>query len=213
MERAKALLWDNDGILVDTEPLYMGVTRDIMAEVGVGLSVDEFREISLERGQSCFELVRNAGFEEVEIDRLRDRRDAAYHARVSSGVPLMKGARETLEALHGKIPMAIVTSSHPEDLYAIHRAHALEVFFDAVVASGDYVRHKPHPDPYLEGAARLGVDPQSCVAVEDTQRGMRAALAAGMECWVIPHALSEDSDFTGAHRILDNISEVEGLIL
>ena len=64
MGRAKALLWDNDGILVDTEPLYMGVTREIMAEVGVGLSIDEFREVSLERGQSCFELVRAAGFEQ-----------------------------------------------------------------------------------------------------------------------------------------------------
>ena len=213
MGRAKALLWDNDGILVDTEPLYMGVTREIMAEVGVGLSVDEFREISLERGQSCFELVRAAGFGQAEIDRLRQRRDEAYHARVSSGVPLMKGARETLEALHGRIPMAIVTSSHPEDLQVVHRAHGLESFFEAVVASGDYVRHKPHPDPYLEGAARLSVEPQDCVAIEDTQRGMRAALAAGMECWVIPHALSQDSDFTGAHRTLENIREVEALIL
>ena len=67
MGRAKALLWDNDGILVDTEPLYMGVTREIMAEVGVGLSIDEFREVSLERGQSCFELVRAAGFEQEKF--------------------------------------------------------------------------------------------------------------------------------------------------
>ena len=94
MGRAKALLWDNDGILVDTEPLYMGVTREIMAEVGVGLSIDEFREVSLERGQSCFELVRAAGFERglramhIELPSSADYRQACM-MRVFVGVEIL----------------------------------------------------------------------------------------------------------------------------
>ena len=204
-----ALLWDNDGILVDTEPLYMKVTRDILAEVDVGLSLEQYREVSLKQGQSCFDLARSAGIDEVSIERLRRRRDEAYHARVLKGVDLMLGARETLRALHGRLPMAIVTSSHPENLHAMHRDHEIDIFFDTVVASGDYARSKPHPDPYLEAASRLGVNPRSCVAIEDTERGLQAAVAAGMECWVIPHALSEGSDFSSAHRILSNIREVE----
>lgn len=208
----KTLLWDNDGVLVDTEPLYFEATREALGRVGVDLSLEGYRDLSLTQGRSCFDLARHAGVPDDTIDRIRRERDSAYRVRVSAGVELIDGARETLSALHGRLPMAIVTSSRPENLHAAHRHHGLDVFFDLVVASGDYARSKPHPDPYQVAASRLGVEPGDCVAVEDSERGMCAALAAGMQCWVIPNALTCHGDFGDAHRVLSSIREVASLV-
>lgn len=204
----RALLWDNDGVLVDTEHLYLEATRDALAELGVALDLEAYRALSLTEGRSCFDLARDAGVAKEAIEAKRRERDARYHARVRAGVELIAGVRETLDALHGRLPMAIVTSSRPENLHAAHRHHAIDRYFDLVVASGDYARSKPHPDPYLEAAGRLGVAPEDCLVVEDSERGLMAALAAGMECWVIPNDLTRLGDFTRAHRVLESVREV-----
>jgi len=204
----RALLWDNDGVLVDTEHLYFEATKDALAALDVALDLDGYRKLSLTDGRSCFDLARDAGVAEEAIEARRRERDARYHARVRAGVELIEGVRETLAALHGRLPMAIVTSSRPENLHAAHRHHGIDRYFDLVVASGDYARSKPYPDPYLEAAARLGVAPADCLVVEDSERGLMAALAAGMECWVIPNALTRLGDFTRAHRVLQDVREV-----
>jgi len=204
----QALLWDNDGVLVDTEHLYFEATRDVLATLGVALDLDGYRALSLTQGRSCFDLAREAGVEAERIEAMRRERDARYHARVRAGVELIAGARETLEALHRRVPMAMVTSSRPENLHAAHRHHGIDRYFDLVLASGDYPRSKPHPDPYRIAAERLGVAPADCLVVEDSVRGLQSALAAGMECWVIPNALTHGGDFGRAHRVLESIREV-----
>jgi HAD superfamily hydrolase (TIGR01509 family) len=204
----RAILWDNDGVLVDTEHLYFGATRDALAGLGVALDLDGYRALSLTQGRSCFDLAREAGVDDGAIDAARRERDAVYHARVRAGVELIDGVRETLEALHGLLPMAIVTSSRPENLHAAHRHHAIDRYFELVLASGDYARSKPHPDPYLTAAERLGLAPEDCLVVEDSARGLQAAVAAGIECWVIPNALTVRGDFSCAHRVLGTIREV-----
>ncbi len=204
----QVLLWDNDGVLVDTEHLYFEATRDALAGTGIELTLDHYRELNLRQGRSCFDLALAAGVPTETTERLKRERDAAYHARVCAGVELIDGVFDTLAALHGRIPMAIVTSSRPENLHAVHRHHGIDRFFDLVVASGDYARSKPHPDPYLEAATRLGVDPAICTVIEDSERGLRAALAAGMQCWVIPNELTRSANFSGAHRILSGVREV-----
>ena len=204
----QAILFDNDGVLVDTEQLYFEATRAALATLGVALDEEGYRALSLREGRSCFELAREAGVSEEAIDARRRERDARYHARVLEGVPLLDGVHEALAALHGRHRLAIVTSSRPENLRAVHRHHGLERYFELVVALGDYARSKPHPDPYLEAAARLGVAPADCLVVEDSERGLRAALAAGMECWVIPNALTQGGDFRGAARVLAGAREL-----
>lgn len=204
----QVLLFDNDGVLVDTEHLYFEATRDVLATAGIALTLDHYRELNLRQGRSCFDLARDVGVSDDAIEGLKRVRNDAYHARVREGVELIDGVWDTLSALHGRLPMAIVTSSRPENLHAIHRHHGIDRFFDLVVASGDYERSKPHPDPYLEAARRLGVDPSVCTVIEDSERGLRSALAAGMQCFVIPNALTRSADFRGAHGMLSSIREV-----
>jgi HAD superfamily hydrolase (TIGR01509 family) len=143
-----------------------------------------------------------------EINGMRARRDARYLERLHRGVELLDGVAETLATLHGRVPMAIVTSSKRDHFDAIHAPLGVRAYFELVVASGDYEHGKPHPEPYLTAAKRLDVDPQRCLVVEDTERGLRAANRAGMACLVVPHELTRDSDFVGSRKVLGSVREV-----
>jgi HAD superfamily hydrolase (TIGR01509 family) len=208
----QAILWDNDGVLVDTEHLYFEATRAALESLGVAMTLDQYREISLRQGRSCFDLARDEGAREEDIRRVRDQRDLSYHARMHEGVPLLDGVHETLSALHGRLPMAIVTTTDTPNFDAIHGPHDTHRFFDFVLANGMYEHSKPHPAPYLTAAAKLGLAPEACLVVEDSERGLQAATRAGMKCLVIPHALTTGGDFGAAHRVLSSVRDVPQVV-
>jgi HAD superfamily hydrolase (TIGR01509 family) len=213
MRRApKAVFWDNDGVLVDTEPLFLQATREHLGPYGVEISEALYVDFSMRQGRSLFELIAARGASEEEIARVRAERDARYMALIEAGVRVIEGVREALEALAGRQPMAIVTASGREHFERIHEPLGLLGHFDFVLASGDYENHKPHPDGYLAAARRLGLDPEDCLAVEDSERGLQAATAAGMPCVVVPGRLSRGGDFRAAQRVLDNVRELPGLL-
>ena len=203
-----ALLFDNDGVLVDTEPLFLRATQELLATVDIQVTAEDYREISMRQGRSVFDLAAERGISDAEIESLRMRRGERYTELIEEGVLVLDGVVESVERLHGMIPMAIVTSSSRDHFDHIHRQTGLTRFFDFVLAQGDYAHHKPHPAPYLAAAKRLGVDPDRCLAIEDTERGLRSARTANMPCVVIPNALSESGDFESACRILASMKEL-----
>ena len=208
----QALLWDNDGVLVDTEHLFFEATRDVLAGAGVTLDLATYQDRTLRRGASCFDLVAERGLDAGAVARMRADRDALYHERLQDGVALLDGVEETLARLHGRLPMAIVTSCQPGHFAAIHAGLGILRYFDFVLTSGDYERHKPHPEPYLRAAARLTVRPESCLVVEDTERGLASAIAAGMTCLIVPHELTRGGDFTGSHAVLSSVRAVPDVL-
>jgi HAD superfamily hydrolase (TIGR01509 family) len=204
----RAILWDNDGVLVDTEPLFLQATRDALARVDIVLELAQYVEISLARGGSCFDLAAERGVSDDEIEELRVWRNVRYSQLLRGGVRVFEGVTKSITALHGRFPMAIVTSSNPEHFDEIHQPLGLVDYFEFVLTNGDYVRHKPHPEPYLRAAERLGLEPESCLVVEDTERGLDAALAAGMRCVVVPHELTRQADFRRAHGVLESLHDL-----
>lgn len=198
------LFWDNDGVLVDTEPMYFRASAEILAEADVHLTRERFVDLSLRQGRSVFDLLPDRS----DRHRLRARRDRRYAELLEQGVAPMAGARETLRNLHGRVKMAIVTSSHREHFEIIHRHTELLGFFDFVLTREDYPRTKPHPDPYQMALTRSAGAARHCLVVEDSQRGLDAAVAAGLSCLVIPGTLNADSDFASAHAILKDLSQV-----
>jgi len=207
-----AVLWDNDGVLVDTEPLYLRANQVILARAGIELTEAVYQDLSLRQGASVFALAEQRGFPREQIDAMRADRDALYSELLDAGVDVLDGVRASLDALHGRVRMGIVTSSQPIHFERIHRTTGLLDYFEFVLASGDYDRHKPHPDPYLAGATRMAVRPERCLAIEDTERGLLSAVAAGMRCIVVPRPLSRDGDFRSAHRVLRSSAEIPGVV-
>ena len=120
----------------------------------------------------------------------------------------MDSAEQVLQTLFGHYTMAVVTTAHGEHFDIIHQRTGFKRFFDFILTREDYGESKPNPEPYLTALKKSGYQPQECLVIEDTERGLTAATAAGIKCWVIPTALNLESDFSAADKILKHISEV-----
>jgi HAD superfamily hydrolase (TIGR01509 family) len=207
MERA-TVLWDNDGVLVDTEFLYFRATQEVLASVGIELTQEQFVEISLKLGRSAFELVAQRGLSFERVERLREARNSTYAASLRQTAVAIDGVEEVLRHLHGQFAMGVVTSSRREHFDIIHRASGLLPYFDFVITREDYDRSKPHADPYLTAIARHDLDRANCVVVEDSERGLLSAKAAGLRCLIVPNGLTAGGDFRDAFKVLPSIREV-----
>jgi HAD superfamily hydrolase (TIGR01509 family) len=204
----KAIFWDNDGVLVDTEHLYFEATRRVLARIGVTLTETLFHELFLVHNRGAWHLAEAAGVAPDSLARLRADRDALYGELVRREGLVIQGVEAALSQLEGHFRMAIVTSSHRDHFEAIHRGTNLLRFFEFVLTREHYRRSKPEPEPYLAALARTGLPPSECLVIEDSERGLRAAKAAGLACWVIPTALTRAGDFRAADRVLGAVGEV-----
>jgi HAD superfamily hydrolase (TIGR01509 family) len=207
----KAILWDNDGVLVDTEPWYFEASREALRGLGVEIGEAEYVEVSLNQGASVFDVAAARGVSAERIEAARAARNMHYSALLAR-TELIPGVRETLESLYGRLPMAVVTSSRPEHFALQHGRTGSLRFFEFVLTGADCTRHKPDPEPYLLAAERLCLEPAECLVVEDTERGLVAATRAGMRCAVVPRGLSARGDFSSALRVLERIEQVPELV-
>jgi len=204
----KAIFWDNDGVLVDTERLYFQATQDVMAAAGVPLSHGDYVEFFLRQGTGAWHLLTERGASEDEIARLRQDRNDRYSDLLRQHASAIDGVSGTLEQLRGKYVMGVVTSSRKDHFDVIHERCDLLRYFDFILTSADFPRVKPHPDPYLMAIERAGVEPEECIAIEDSERGLEAATAAGIRCIVIPTPLTRGGRFDAAFRVVDGIEDV-----
>jgi HAD superfamily hydrolase (TIGR01509 family) len=209
----KALLWDNDGVLVDTERWYFQATREVLAEVGIDLTEALYFEHFLASDNGVSHVAAARGLSETEIARLRQQRDALYEHHLAHQPLPIPGVRETLHALRPHFTMGIVTSSRRVHFETIHQRTGFLEYFDFAITSDDCENCKPAPDPYLQAIARSGFLTASCLAIEDAPRGLVAARAAGLDCWIVPTTLSRYADFSRAARTLSGVTEVASLLL
>ncbi|MET0285926.1 MAG: HAD family phosphatase [Polyangiales bacterium] len=192
------LLWDHDGVLVETEGLYLRATREVLASVGVALDEELYRQLFLIQNVGAWHLVQ--GKSDDELAALKRRRGERYTELLRAGDTYIPGALAMIAELASRHRMAIVTSSRRAHFDAIHEGRALPGHFELILAREDYQESKPDPEPYLTAMARMNVSPAQCLVIEDSERGLRAAHAAGVRCWVIPSPLTRDSDFSRAER-------------
>jgi len=202
----EVILWDNDGVLVDTEELFFSATCDALARAGVALTRDYYLECVMTNGRSVlFELAERNGWTDEQVRTLRSERDTAYAELLRSRDLAMEGVAETLRLLRGKARMGVVTSSSRADFDLAHRRSGSLEFFELIVACEDYVEFKPHPEPYLTALRLLSVSPRNCIAVEDSERGLKSALVAGIRTIVVPNRMTRGGTFAGAAAVLDGV--------
>jgi len=204
----EAILWDNDGVLVDTEGLFFQATRDALAGAGVELTLEQFLDLSMRQGRSAFDLVAQQGWASEQLGALKERRDVDYVRILQQQTRVLEGVLQTLRELQGSLRMAIVTSCRRRHFEVMHASTRLEEFFEFVLAREDYGRAKPDPEPYLLALERLGLTADQCVAIEDSERGLAAARAAGLRCLVIPNEMTRGCNFEGATAVLESAAAV-----
>lgn len=208
----KAILWDNDGVLVDTEHLYFRATREILAARGIEITETQYLELFLQQSRGILYFAHEHGWSDAELDTVRRERSTLYSALLREHSRVIDGVEEVLAALHGRYTMGIVTSSQREHFDIIHRKSGLLRYFDFVLTSGDYSQPKPHPEPYLKAVERAGVTNDECIVVEDSERGLASATAAGLKCIIVPSRLTAGRPFTGALHVARDIRELPRLI-
>lgn len=179
--RRRAVIFDVDGVLVDSYAAHFESWREVLEQNGLELTEDGFARTF---GRTSREIIAQFWGDDVDPERSReidDRKEALYRDIVRRKFPAMDGAVELIDALHASgVLLGVGSSAPPENvrltLEMLGRADA----FSAVVTGRDVTRGKPDPQVFLIGAERLGVEPASCVVVEDAPAGIRAAAAARM---------------------------------
>lgn len=205
------ILWDHDGVLVDTERWYFEATRRAIAPLGVELSLPTYLA-EMAHGLPSWDHARALGVDEAEIVRHRDHRNALYKAYLQTEDIEIPGVLDALRALGQRYRMAIVTTSKKCDFELIHREREIVAPMEFVLANGDYARSKPAPDPYLTALERFGAPPEEAVVVEDSERGLRAALAAGIDCIVVANDFVQGQDLSAATWRVESLAEIEPLL-
>jgi len=202
------IFWDHDGVLVDTEEWYFQATQRALAEVGVELQRADYHKFRA-RGGTAWDLARQAGVAEPVIAQHRAHRDAYYQEYLLREEIEIPGVEEVLALLKERYKMAIVTTSKRTDFDLIHRSRPIVKYMEFVLTVEDYEKEKPSPAPYLAALRRFGAAPGEAIVVEDSEQGLKAARAAGIECVIIRnHFFADAHDFTGARRVIASIHEL-----
>ena len=205
------ILWDHDGVLVDTEPWYYEATRRTIEALGVSLELDEYLA-DMAIGRSAWEHARTKGASAASIDAGKAERNRLYQHFLTVEDIEIPGVDRVLEDLADSYAMAIVTTAKKTDFELIHRERAIVTHMQFVLASGDYERSKPAPDPYLAALRRFDAQPEQAVVVEDSARGLNAALAAGIDCIVVANAFVRAQDLSAATHHIASLGELPSLL-
>ena len=205
------ILFDHDGVLVDTEHLYFRATSETLATVSLDLTLEKYLALQAVGGDA-WEEMRALGHTEAVVAKKKEERNALYQTFLRTDDIDIPGVEEVLTTLSENFGLAIVTTARQSDFDLIHAERAIIAPFDLILTNKDYARSKPYPDPYLAALQYFGIAPGDALVVEDSERGLRSAVAAGIDCAVVYHPFTAPQDFSSATYRIQNLSEL-GVIL
>jgi len=211
----RAVIFDFDGVLVNSEPLHYEAMRDALLPEGIEISVEEYERQYLayddrEAMRVALEVHgRAAGRDDVE--KIAKRKAARFDALLHD-VPMFDGAQALILELSNKIPIAIASGALHGEIERILSAQSLLSCFDAIVGADDVSQGKPSPEPYLSALERLrrqtaDLRAAECLVIEDSMAGIAAGLAAGMRVLGVAHSYPA-ARLSAAHRV---VSSLQGL--
>ncbi len=206
----KAVIFDMDGVMIDSEPLWEKTERILLARRNIDYS-PEYRDLIVGLNQrDSGKLLKETFSLDETVDEIISERVEILTAIYEEELEVVPGLTPLLDELKLREYLLAVASSSPLrvinfvlDMFSLHG------YFDAVVSGECTEKGKPHPDIYLHTAERLRVRPSECVAIEDSINGVRSATGAGMYCIAIPDKRLSPEAFERAHLILENMDDLK----
>ena len=185
----QAVIFDMDGLLMDSERIGLNVMRDCAVSLGYDITVDMVRETIGSNRQSSTDFYHRF-FPNLDADRLfSDFKSAMCDLARKGRIPLKAGARELLEAIKARgLPMAVASSSGEGTIHTYLEAAGVDGYFSALV-TGSGLPSKPAPDVFLKAAKALNAAPESCLVLEDSIHGVQAGRRAGMKVCMVPDVI------------------------
>jgi HAD superfamily hydrolase (TIGR01509 family) len=210
MSQPSAVIFDLDGVLVDSETVWNDARREVVEESG-GLWREDAQRAMM--GMSSVEWSRYMREElgvPLEVDAISRAVVERVERRFRERLPLLPGAREAVASLASRWPLALASSANRPIIALALELAGLESYFRATVSSEEVAHGKPAPDVYLEAARRISCEPARCAAVEDSANGLRAAASAGMKLIAVPnpHFPPPEDVLARADVVLSSIREL-----
>lgn len=215
------LLFDHDGVLVNTEPLYLQAIQEQLATLGITLRETDYIQ-NMAVGADPWALARAAGCDEAMVDQLRDARDARYQQLLRTRPITIEGVDSLIAELAEHFQLAIVTTSRDVDFDLIHALDGQQRtsttpdvvrHMDFILKRSHYQNSKPDPQPYLLALSRFGIESSQALVIEDSERGLRSAVAAGIDCAAIYHPFTARQRFAKARYQFADLGELKQFLL
>ena len=208
----KYILFDNDGVLIETEIWYFEASKRALKEFfNLTLEFDVYMDI-MARGGRAWEIAEAIGISQKEINIARERRDLYYQEYIQDKDITIDGVQDVLKELSKDYKMAIVTTSRRVDFELAHNGRGIVDFMEFVLCVEDYERSKPYPDPYLKGMELFGAKKDEVIVVEDSQRGLTSAYNAELECVIVHNEFTKTHDFSKASYHIDKLYKLLKLL-
>jgi HAD superfamily hydrolase (TIGR01509 family) len=203
----KAVIFDMDGVVVDSEPLYQQAEERLFSEYGVTIPEEDWKLFRGCTEARFYELAHQRYSITAPVEELRRKGRGYVLSAFEADLDYKSGFTELQRDLKGRYQLGLVTST-PEQIFdKMDEQIGIRNYFDEVITGGMTVNNKPHPEPYLEMMRRLVVTPTESVIIEDSISGLQSALASG--AWTIAITGSVPiEDMPGAHRTIDSLTEI-----
>ena len=211
----RAVIFDLDGVLADSEPWWNEIDSKLLAEYGVSYRGEYHRDVLGVSYRLAVEFYKKAFGLSASVEELMRRRGVIATEFFANRVGLFPSTKRTLERLREmKVRLAVATSSVSASARPFLDRHGLTPFFDVIVTGDEIERGKPYPDIYLRAADKLGVAVNECLVIEDALSGVAAGKAAGMRVAAIPDRRFVDArDYENkADYVVGSLSEIPALV-
>lgn len=208
--KLRAVLFDHDGTLVDSEPIHYQLWNQVLSRYGVTLSEDIFNSLcaGMPTISNAIDLVERFNICVSAQDLAEEKHAVTKEFLVDHAYPLMPGVMEAIRELVAQgLTLGIVTGANYHSVDATVRSYSFDRHFAFVISADDVQKSKPAPDCYLLALERLGLKPEECLAIEDTEHGLKAAADADIPCLVVPTPLSVSHNFDRATAVLSGMPE------
>jgi beta-phosphoglucomutase family hydrolase len=211
MSPSFAVIFDMDGTLVDNSPYHALAWQEFCRKRGMRLNMDEYQKnISGRPNTKALEYIFGRELEAEEIATFTLEKESMYRSLYKPYVKPIKGLLRLLEELSDeKIPVGIATSAIPDNIDFLWKHLPLQNYFHVVVDSSMVANSKPHPEPFLKVAEYLSVEPENCLAFEDSSSGLKSARAAGMKVVGIKTGLTEDEMGSFVDAAIDHYEGID----
>lgn len=208
----QCVIFDMDGVIVDSEPLHQACERKMFHRLGIQVSAEEHDSLVGSTDETMWLRLSQAHSLPVPVEEAVRMKKELYLEFIRQDkhflpVPLVRELMEDL--FQNDCTMALASSSPHEQIRYIIDRFDMGHFFSAIVSGEDVDEGKPHPGIFLKAAEAVGVEPRSCLVIEDSKNGVTAALSAGMKCVGFSNPNSGNQDLSQAHRIIHSFDELK----
>jgi HAD superfamily hydrolase (TIGR01509 family) len=207
----KAVIFDMDGVIIDSEPIHLEVDIQTFKDLGYNITSEELGKYVGSTNEYMFEHIKKRhNISESIEDIIKNKVELTKTKIKQLDIEPIEGIRELLIDLKNKnIPTAIASSSPRDFIDVVISKFKLKDYFTYIISGEEVENGKPAPDIYLEAAKKLEFSPGNCIVIEDSRNGVIAAKAAGMKCIGLQNINSGDQDLSKADIIVKSISDIK----